>query len=73
MTEPPPRKPLALYRAHRVLIGAGIFCSLVLTLFEVRMFRAKGQTMPLVLALCGIVAAVGLVGYLRYFNRKISR
>jgi hypothetical protein len=67
-----PRKPLALYRAHRVLIGAGIFCSLVLTFYEARMARQQGQS-AIVLAALGMAAAIGLIAYLRYFNRKIAR
>ena len=68
-----PRKPLALYRAHRVLIGAGIFCSLVLTFYETRMYRMSGSSGALAFAVAGVVAAIGLVAYLRYFNRKIAR
>jgi hypothetical protein len=68
-----PRKPLALYRAHRILIGAGIFCALVLTFYEARMYRQQGPTSALVFALLGAAAALGLVLYLRYFNRKIAR
>jgi hypothetical protein len=73
MSEPPMRKPLALYRAHRVLIGAGIFCSVVLTFYEARMYRQQGIKSALVFAVLGIAAAIGLLVYLRYFNRKIAR
>ena len=70
---PKPTKPLALYRAHRVLIGAGIFCSLVLTFYEARMYRHDGSSSALAIAVVGMAAAIGLVAYLRYFNRKIAR
>ena len=69
----PNRKPLALYRAHRVLIGAGIFCAVVLTFYEARMYRQQGVTSALVFAALGVVVAIGLLLYLRYFNRKIAR
>ncbi len=73
MPEPTPKKPLALYRAHRVLIGAGVFCALVLTFYEARMYRKNGGAVSMTLAVCGMAVAIALVVYLRYFNRKIAR
>jgi hypothetical protein len=73
MSEPPKPKPLALYRAHRILIGAGIFCALVLTFYEARMYRHTGVASSLVVAIVGMTVAIGLLAYLRYFNRKIAR
>ena len=68
------KRPLSsLYKVHRVLIAAGIFCSLTMALWGVRQYRAGQEGSPLVVAAIGLVIAVGLGFYLRYFNAKIAR
>ena len=67
------RPPTSLYKVHRVLIGAGIVCALVMSIWGVRQHRAGAEGSPLVVAIAGLVIAVGLGLYLRYFNSKIAR
>jgi len=67
------RQPLALYRVHRVLMSAGIFCCVVMSIYGVRTWRSGQGTGMLVLSVIGIAAAIGLLFYLRYFNAKIAR
>ena len=72
MASDPPR-PLSLYRVHRVLISAGIFCCAVMAYYGVRSYRSGQGAGMLVLSAMGVVAAAGLLFYLRYFNAKIAR
>lgn len=68
------KRPLSsLYKVHRVLISAGIVSSLVLVVWGVRGYRAGSEGSPLVIAVVGLIIAVGLAFYLRYFNAKIAR
>ena len=69
---PTGRPPSTLYRVHRVLIATGIFCCFAMTLWGVRTYRAGWGTSSLVVSALGVLTAVGLVFYLRYFNAKIS-
>ncbi len=67
------RTPTALYRAHRVLISAGIFCCAVMVFYGVRAYRTGQGPGMLVLSVIGALTALGLLLYLRYFNAKIAR
>jgi hypothetical protein len=72
MPSPAP-PPLGLYRVHRVLICAGVFCCTVTSYYGVRSYMHGQGSGMLVLSAVGLVAAIGLLLYLRYFNAKIAR
>ena len=69
----PTKPPTVLYRVHRVLISTGIFCAAMMSFYGVTMYRRRGEAASLGLALAGGAAMVGLLAYLRYFNRKIAQ
>ena len=65
----PPSQP-ALYRAHRVLIGAAVALGVIIGVWGIWTYRTEGDVRSLWTGLASWVVGAALAWYLWRFNRR---